>query len=170
MTASRRRNDFRVILVEKLLDFTTKNFLVAITAKTLGKTSGFCTKQLEYVKDILGGQSLERENSIVPSRTVDKDQAVVGTPHDHGVTKTDINVDLVQIVIKGTVDGTTPLCFTKGGLCAKSWWELSGIGPFHIIGDLESLTLYGAKTFLSMTNRTMLKYEAMPAPTPAAQL
>ena len=31
------------------------------------------------------------------------------------------------------------LCFTKGGVCAKSWWEFSGVGPFAIIGDLEEV-------------------------------
>ncbi len=77
--------------------------------KKFGETAGFSAKQLERIKNILGGQSFEWENLVVPRCPVNKDQAVVGTPHGHSVTKSNINMDFVQIAIKCTVNGTTPL-------------------------------------------------------------
>ena len=67
--------------------------------------------EIESLNDVMGAEGLEWKDQIVPGGPVNKNEAILGTSHGHGITKTNIDVDLIQIAVECTINRTTTLCF-----------------------------------------------------------
>ncbi len=54
----------------------SQKFLVTIAAEVFGKVTRFGVEEIEIIYNVQGGEGLEWKNPIVPSRAVNKNEAI----------------------------------------------------------------------------------------------
>ena len=82
----------------------TKEFVVTVSTKTFCKSSGLCTKEVESIANVSDTKSFQCEHPIIPGCSVDKHQIISFSSDGHYVTKTYVDMDLVELAILGAIN------------------------------------------------------------------
>ena len=88
------------------------NFVVVgVTADVFDKATHFSTEEIESINNIRDGEGFEWKNLIVMGGPVNKTKTIVGTPYGQVTTKTNIHMDLVQVLVDSMINRDIVLCF-----------------------------------------------------------
>ncbi len=68
-------------------------------------------EEIEGITNVRGGEGLEWETPIIPGGRVNKNEAIVCTPYDRGITKINVHVDLVKVAVESMGNRAIRICF-----------------------------------------------------------
>ena len=99
LAAGSRVHNVRLLRRELCFDSVAKTLGITVAAESLGKPTRSSAKQIECLLDGSFGECLPRKDPVVACHAIDKDEDLSCAHNGNGVTKANIEVNLIQVCV-----------------------------------------------------------------------
>ena len=102
LAPSEGTNDHGICAIDPAAGVTPQEFLVAVAEELLGERAGISAKLYKGLDDVFGHKRLHSVEPNVLGSKVDEMDEVAVTQLAYGVSKNNVHVDLVKLVVGGS--------------------------------------------------------------------